>query len=77
MKKGSKVCIYVNLTRQKKTNNALVVSSAYSDIPCSEDGQEGPGEEILSTHRICDLELSFLSLSHSQAFVSSLLLSPN
>ena len=42
-----------------------------SDIPCSKDGQEDPGGEILSIHRTCDLELSS---SLCQAFVSTLFL---
>ena len=33
-------------------------SLGYSDLPCSEDGKEDPGGEILSVHRTCHLELS-------------------
>ena len=32
------------------------LSFVYSALPCSEDGREYPGREILSTHRNCDLE---------------------
>ena len=43
-----------------------------SDLPCSDDGQQGPGEKILSAHRTCHLEPSS---SLCQAFFFSLFFS--
>ena len=64
-------CLQLRIPCQKNTSahptkfllilfvyNPSSLSHRYWDLPCSEDEQEDPGGEILSTHQTCDLELS-------------------